>query len=111
MLNDIFEKKKKSIIVPCTAAFSGGAVPHWPLMQRRHWCLPEVGVSHSCASHKQVSSHNLQVSSKSQVTVVRIKQVTSQVIAQVKQVTSQVIQKSDDLTQFPHLKIGKESGS
>ena len=36
MLNDIFEKKKKSIIVPCTAAFSGGAVPHWPLMQRRH---------------------------------------------------------------------------
>ena len=37
--------------------------------------------------------------------------VTSQVIAQVKQVTSQVIQKSDDLTQFPHLKIGKESGS
>ena len=73
--------------------------------------LAEVGVSHSCASHKQVSSHNLQVSSKSQVTVVRIKQVTSQVIAQVKQVTSQVIQKSDDLTQFPHLKIGKESGS
>ena len=73
--------------------------------------MPEVGVSHSCASHKQVSSHNLQVSSKSQVTVVRIKQVTSQVIAQVKQVTSQVIQKSDDLTQFPHLKIGKESGS
>ena len=71
----------------------------------------EVGVSHSCASPKQVPSHNLQVSSNSQVTVVRIKQVTSQVIAQVKQVTSQVIQKSDDLTQFPHLKIGKESGS
>ena len=39
MLNDIFEKKKKSIIVPCTAAFSGGAVPHWPLMQRRHCSL------------------------------------------------------------------------
>ena len=36
MLNDIFEKRKKSIIVPCTAAFSGGAVPHWPLMQRRN---------------------------------------------------------------------------
>ena len=84
--------------------------PLHPVPQLRD-SLAEVGVSHSCASHKQVSSHNLQVSSKSQVTVVRIKQVTSQVIAQVKQVTSQVIQKSDDLTQFPHLKIGKESGS
>ena len=41
MLNDIFEKKMKSIIVPCTAAFSGGAVPHWPLMQRRH-CIPDL---------------------------------------------------------------------
>ena len=39
MLNDIFEKKMKSIIVPCTAAPAGGAVPHWPLMQRRHWSL------------------------------------------------------------------------
>ena len=38
---------------------------------------PEVGVSHIRASHKQVSSLNLQVSSKSQVTVIKIKQVKS----------------------------------
>ena len=37
----------------------------------------EVGVSPTCASHEQVSSFNLQVSSKSQVTVVRVKQVKS----------------------------------
>lgn len=34
------------------------------------WCLAEAGLSHTCTSHKQVKSLNLQVSSKSQVTVV-----------------------------------------
>ena len=37
--------------------------------------LAEVGVSHIHASHKHVPSLNLQVSSKSQVTVMEIKQV------------------------------------
>uniref|UniRef100_A0A0E9SH89 Uncharacterized protein n=1 Tax=Anguilla anguilla TaxID=7936 RepID=A0A0E9SH89_ANGAN len=37
----------------------------------------EVEVSHTCASHKQVSNLNLQVSSKSHVTVFRLKQVKS----------------------------------
>ncbi len=70
-------------------------------------CLDSRGRS---KSHVQVSSLNLQVSSKSQVSVVRIKQVksspcckskkTSQVIAQVKQVTSQVIQHLDTLLPF-----------
>ena len=70
--------------------------------------MAEVGVSPTCASHEQVSSLDLQVSSKSQVTVVRVKQVksshcsgqasqvksffrsskSSQVIVQVKQVKS-----------------------
>ena len=59
---------------------------------------PEVGVSHIHASHKQVSSLNLQVSSKSQVTVMKIKQVklsycyysskSSRVMDKVKQVTA-----------------------
>ena len=38
---------------------------------------PEVGVSHIRATHEQVSSLNLQVSSKSQVPVIKIKQVKS----------------------------------
>ena len=60
--------------------------------------MPEVGVSPTCASHEEVSSLNLQVSSKSQVTVVRVKQVKS---SQVKSLlrsskSSQVIQNSDE---------------
>ena len=67
------------------------------------WCamfhvkIAEVGVSHIRASHKQVSSLNLQVSRKSQVTVMKIKQFksshcyysskSSRVMAKVKQVT------------------------
>ena len=42
-----------------------------------HDLTAEVGLSHICASHKQVSSPNLQVSSKFQVTVMKIKQVKS----------------------------------
>lgn len=37
----------------------------------------DMGVSRTCASHKQVSSLNLQVTSKSQVTVAKSKQVKS----------------------------------
>ncbi len=43
----------------------------------------------------------MQASIKSQVTVVRIKQVESLLL--LKQVTSQVIQTSDDLSRYPHL--------
>lgn len=49
----------------------------------------EVGVSHACASHKQVSSLNLQITGKSQVIAVKIglsplSSRTSEVIAGVK---------------------------
>ena len=50
------------------------------------YCEPEVGVSHIHASHTQVSSLNLQVSSKSQVAVMKISQVIA--ITQASQVES-----------------------
>lgn len=50
-----------------------------PYVQFKYLLL-EVGVSHTCASLKQVSSHNVEISSKSLVTVVKIKQITSQVM-------------------------------
>ncbi len=46
-------------------------------MRQYIYVIAEVGLSHIHASHKQVSSLNLQVSCNSQVTVMRIKQVKS----------------------------------
>lgn len=68
-----------------------------------------MGVSDTSASHKQVLSLDLQVSTKSRVIVVKIKVKSSpcyksnkviQVIIQVEQVTRQVMRNSDDLSQF-----------
>lgn len=48
----------------------------------------EVGVTHTCASHMQASSLNLQISGKSEVTVVGIKQVKSLLKSSMSQVRS-----------------------
>lgn len=46
--------------------------------------MAEMGVSHICPSHNQVSSLNLQVSSKSQVTVMKVKSLLGSSKSQVK---------------------------
>lgn len=66
---------KKYFVVQCmvqiTHLIAECCVTLWMLLR---WCnYPEVGVSHVCESRMQISSHNLQVSSKFQVTVKKIK--------------------------------------